>query len=84
MTILLITEKYIEQYQNLKQHLSLDVVLTKIHRNLIFNIDLNIELTKQSDNDLGNFFDKFSNNTVFGKTMKNVRKHRDVKLVTTW
>ena len=84
-------KNYVVHIRSLKQALNHGLILKKVHRVIQFNleprlkpyINMNAELRKQATNDFEKDFFKLMHSSVFGKTMENVRKHRNIKLVTT-
>ena len=82
---------YVVHYKTLMQYLNLGMELKKIHRGIRFiecdflkpYIDMNTNLRTKAKNNFEKDFFKLMNNSVFGKTMENIRNRVNVKLVDT-
>ena len=84
-------QNYVVHIRALKEALNHGLKLKKVQKVIGFcqeawfkrYIDMNTELRKKAENNFEKDLFKLTNNALFGKTMENVRKHRDLKFVTT-
>ena len=80
---------YVVHYRNLRQYLELGMRITKVHRGITFYqspwmgpyIKKNTELRKCAANNFEKDFFKLMNNSVFGKTIENIRKRQNIQLI---
>ena len=80
---------YVLHYKNLKQYLNMGLKLKAVNRAISFEqspwmepyIRKNTELRKTAANSFEKDFFKLMNNSVFGKTIENIRKRQNIKLV---
>lgn len=83
-------QHYIVHFTALKFYLQMGLTLDKVHRIIKYKqkawlkeyINFNSEQRAQSSNDFDKSFYKLKNNALFGKTMEDVRKRINYKLVT--
>ena len=83
-------DRYILHYKTLRRYLDLGLVLTRIYSGIRFEeskwleqyISMNTNLRAKANNDFEKDFFKLMNNSVFGKTMENIRNRKDIKLIT--
>ena len=83
--------EYVINIRYSKQGLNHGLISKKVYRVIKFNqnawlrpyIDTNTKLRRKAKNNFKYDFFNLMNNAVFGKTIENVGKHRDIKLVTT-
>ena len=82
-------KNYVVHYRNLRQYLEMGMRITAVHRGISFNqscwmepyIRKNTELRKTAVNSFEKDLFKLMNNSVFGKTIENIRKRQNIILV---
>ena len=83
---------YVVHVRSLNQILDHELILKKVYKVIQFNqeawlkeyIEINTKLITEAKNNFEKGFLKSMTNSVFRKTMENVRKHKDIKLVATY